>query len=114
MALKKKITLPSGASGDYISVGAYTWDQITREASAHLMLHASAAQAAARPDAPLCLIAKVRLSGDKFDEYLGKKVLVSKGVTALGQIYEAAKAEELIPGGGLTRDELSLRDAADV
>lgn len=114
MALQKSITLPTGATGNYIRIGAYTWDRMTREASAHLVLHTSAAQAAARPDAPLCIIAKVRLAGAKFDAYLGNSILSDAGVNVLRKLYEAAKSEPLQPGGGLTRGELSLSDAADV
>lgn len=116
MALQKTIALPNGAAGNYIRVGAYTWDRVTREASAHLLLYASAAYADSAPKSPLCLIAKVRLFGDKFDEYLSTAALdalVDAGPDPVrDQLYAAAKAEPLIPGGELTA--LSLADAVDV
>lgn len=114
MALQKTITLPNGASGNYIRIGAYTWDRMTREASAHLMLHTSATHAAEHPEASLCLLAKLRLHGSKFDEYLANAVLAGEGVTVIGQLYAAAMSEPLIPGGGFTRAGLDLSDAVNV
>ncbi len=113
MALKKPIKLPNGATGDYIQVGAYSWDRMTKEASAHLVLFASKKQASANPEAPLCLLAKLRLTGAKFDEYLSNEVLEGGGATVIRQLYAAAKVEPLRPGGGITVAELTLADATD-
>ena len=112
MALQKTIALPSGVSGNYIRLSAYRWDRATREASAMFHLYKDAAQAANAPASPLCLIAKVRLFGAKFDEYLGNAVLGQPGVTVAGQLYEAAKNEPINAGGDLTI--LDLSEAADV
>jgi hypothetical protein len=120
MALQKNITLPNGASGNYIRVGAYTWDRVRREASAHFALFTSAAHATASPTAALCpVIAKVRLFGAKFDEYLGNPALEGAGVTVVGQLYAAIQApadpsagHTVIAGGGLTA--LDLSDATGV
>lgn len=112
MALRKNIRLPNGAGGDYIRLTFYRWDRAAREASAHFMLYASVAQANAAPNAPLCLIAKLRLAGLKFDEYLANAVLTDNR-SVVAQLYRAAKTEPLVVGGGLTQTELSLSDAAD-
>lgn len=114
MALQKSITLPNGVTGNYIRIGAHLWDRSTKEASCRLFLFTSAAYAASRPDQPLCLLAVIRLRGAKFDHYLSNTALAGQGVTVLGQCYAAAKAEPLLPGGGLSRAELSLADAVDV
>lgn len=112
MALQKSIALPNGATGSYIRIGAYTWDRQTNEASAHLMLHTDAAFAESAPNSPLCLIAKLRLNGSKFLQYLGNDALSVEGVTVLGQLYSAAKVEPLLAGAGLTT--IALDDAQDV
>lgn len=114
MALQKSITLPNGATGNYIRLGPYFVDPLVKEASAQLMLHTNAAYAASAPEMPLCMIAKLRLQGAKFDEYLANSVLNVDGVTLAGKLYEAAKAEPIIAGGGLTQAQLDLSDAADV
>ena len=116
MALQKIIALPNSASGNYIKVGAFTWDVLTRESSCHLMLFASAAAAASAPAAPLAMIGKLRLNGAKFDQYLSTAALAalpSPGPDPIrDQLYAAAKAEPLVPGAGLTAIDLS--DATDV
>ena len=116
MALEKSITLPNGASGNYIRVSFYRWDRDAKEASAHLMLYGSAALATSAPASPLCLIAKLRLGGAKFDEYLGAAALAALAAPGpdpvRDQLYAAAKAEPLLAGGGLTT--VSLADAEDV
>lgn len=112
MALQKSITLPNGAAGNYVRVGPYTWDPIAKESSAHLLLFVSAAQRTANPTASLCLIAKLRLIGAKFDQYLANSVLDGETVTVLGQLYAAAKLEPLVAGGGLT--DVDLSDATNV
>lgn len=110
MALTKSITLPNGAAGNYIRLSACTWDRTTREASAHLHLFLSSAQAAAAPSNPLCLLAKLRLTGAKFDTYLSHAAL--EGTTVAAQIYTAALVEPLNPGAGLTSLDLSDAEAA--
>jgi len=112
MALSKTITLPNGAAGNYIRLGSYSWDRLTREASAAFLLHTSQALAAAAPSAPLCLIAVLRLNGAKFDAYLSNAALEREGKTVVEAFYDAAKVEPLIAGGELT--SISLADAANV
>ena len=112
MALQKSITLPNTAAGDYIRLGGYRWDRMTREASAHFHLFGSAAAASINPQSPLCLIAVLRLEGAKFDQYLSNAVLEATEATIAGQLYLAARSEPLIAGGGLTA--VALADAADV
>lgn len=112
MAFQKTTTLPNTAAGNYIRLSAYRWDRLTREASAQFLLFATEAAADAQPKSPLCLVAVLRLEGAKFDEYLSNAALAVEGVTVAGQLYEAAKAETLIAGGGLT--EVDLSDATDV
>ena len=113
MALIKSFTLLNGAAGNYVRVGYYHCDHVAREASAHLMLYVSAAQRLAAPDAPLCLIAKLRLQGATFDTYLGTAALAALADPGpdpvRDQLYAAAQAEELLAGGGLTA--VSLADA---
>lgn len=115
MALTKSLTLPNGQTGNYIQVGAYSWDRLTREVSAHFMLFTSAAFAASAPDAPICLLAKLRLTGDKFDEYLGAAALAALDAGIKDpvryQLYEAVKVEPIVAGGGFRQDTLSLADA---
>ena len=107
MALQQTIALSNGQTGNYIRVGSYLWDPITRQASANLLLYTSAAFRESAPSDPVCLIAKLRLVGDKFDEYLANSVLNGLTDTVVAQLYAAAKAEALIPGGGLTSLDLS-------
>lgn len=118
MALQKSITIENGATGDYIRIGLAPIDWMTREASVHFMLYASEAWRAAHPEAPLCLIAKLRLEGAKFEEWLGEAALaalVDPGADPVrDQLYAAAKVEPLQPGGGLRIDELDLSDAVDL
>lgn len=112
MALRKQTTLPNSVTGNYVRLTAYRWDRSTKEASAHFHLYASAAAAAAAPSSPLCLIAVLRLSGAKFDEYLAPSILDTLGRNAIQQLYLAVRNEPLIAGGGLT--EMRLDDAQDV
>jgi len=110
MALQKTIALPSGVSGNYIRLTSYRWDRSTLEASAIFALYLDAAHAQAGADYLVPVIAKLRLSGDKFTQYLGSTALADHQVAA--QLYEAAKDETLLAGGGLTSIDLS--DALDV
>lgn len=114
MALQKSITLPNGSTGNYIRLGTYVVDRLSREASAQFMIHGSAALAESAPDSPLCMIAKLRLNGAKFDEYLSSEALAAVGQNIVEQLYVAAKAEPLLAGGGLTQAQLDLSDATDV
>lgn len=116
MALEKTFNLPNGATGNYVRIGMHTWDGLAKEASAHLVLHTSAAQRAANPSAHLGLVAKLRLTGQKFDDYLSTtalRALESAGPDPIrDQLYAAAKTESLVAGSGLTSVDLS--DADDV
>lgn len=118
MALQKSITLPNGSVGNYIRLTQIAYDRTTKEASACLMLFTSAAYAASAPDQPLGQIAKLRLQGAKFDEYLSTAALAAMPTpgpdpmrTAL---YNAAQAEPILPGMGFTRAALTLSDASRV
>ncbi len=93
MALQKTCTLPSGVSGNYIRLTAHRWDRQAREAVAWFSLYVDAA-AANSGKAPLTpWIAKLWLTGSKFDQYLSNPELESPGV--LAQLYAAAKAEPI-------------------
>ena len=93
MALQKSFTLPSGVSGNYIRLTANRWDRNAREAVGWFALYvdASAAQSGKAPLTPF--IAKLWLTGTKFDAYLSPSALESSDV--LAQFYVAAKAEPL-------------------
>lgn len=110
MALQKTIALPSGVSGNYIRLTCYRWDRASQEASAVFALYLDAAHAAAGAEYLVPVIAKLRLSGAKFSEYLGAAALEDHQVAE--QLYEAAKVEPLLAGGGLTA--MDLADAIDV
>ncbi|PTX95779.1 hypothetical protein [Opitutus sp. ER46] len=117
MALQKSITLPNGATGDYIHISEYARDVDNRYVSCHLNLFTSAAHYASQPapKQPICLIAKLRLSGAKYDAYLSTAALAAVADTedaVRAQLYVAAKVEPLIAGGGL--QSISLVDALDV
>lgn len=93
MALQKTFILPSGVSGSYIRLIAHRWDRQTREAVAWFALYVDA-NAANTGKAPLTpWIAKLWLTGAKFDAYLSNPELQSPGV--LAQLYAAAKAESI-------------------
>ena len=110
MALQKTIALPSGVSGNYIRLTSYRYDRSTLEASAIFALYLDAAHAQDGADYLVPVIAKLRLSGAKFTEYLGAAALADHQVAA--QLYVAAKVEPLLAGGGLSLIDLS--DALDV
>lgn len=93
MGLQKTFTLPSGVSGNYIRLTAHRWDRQTREAVAWFSLYVDAA-AATSGKAPLTpFVAKLWLTGAKFDQYLSPVALESSGV--LAQLYTAARAEPI-------------------
>ena len=80
MALAKSFSLNSGASGDYTRLVTFRWDRSTREAVAlfALYVNASAAQSGKEPLSPF--VAKLRLTGDKFTQYLGNSALAQADV----------------------------------
>lgn len=93
MALQKSFTLPSGVSGNYIRITANRWDRQAREAVGWFALYvdAAAAQSGKQPLSPF--IAKLWLTGSKFDQYLSPAALETSDV--LAQFYLAAKAEPI-------------------
>jgi hypothetical protein len=98
MALTKNISY-RGVSANYVKVGPYRWDPYTREASVILSLFLSSTRAASHPHDPLCpVFAKLRLTGDKFDQYVSKEQLnlaaENAGLDIVGCFYEAVKAGE--------------------
>lgn len=114
MALQKSITLPNTTSGNYIRLDSYSWDRAARLASARFMLFASAAAAASAPNASFGLIARLDLSGEKFDQYLANSVLDGETVTVAGQLYAALKAEPFKPGLGFAIGQVVFSDAQSV
>jgi hypothetical protein len=95
MAFKISIPLSSGVSGDYIRISAFRWDRNAREASVIFSLYRDAATAAAgQPLVPT--VAKLRLTGAKFDEHLGG----ANPGNMLAKIYQAARAEPLVSDHG--------------
>ena len=96
MALQKTIALPSNVSGNYLRIVAFQWDRASRTASAHFYLYKDAATAALVGSQPIWqpIAAKLRLSGDDFDAYLGPAALAG-AEDVLGQLYTAAKAISL-------------------
>jgi hypothetical protein len=93
MALQKTFTMPSGVSGNYIRLIAHRWDRNGREALAWFALYVDAASAHAGKQPLSPFIAKLWLTGAKFDQYLSNAELASPGI--LEQLYVAAKAEPL-------------------
>ena len=91
MAFQKTFVLPSGVSGNYTRLVAHRWDRQTREAVAFFALYVDASAASSGKAALTPFIAKLWLTGDKFDQYVGNPALESTDV--LAQLYVAAKAE---------------------
>lgn len=91
MAFQKTFTLPSGVSGNYARISSFSWDRSVREAAATFALYIDAAAASSGKAALVPVIAKLRVSGDKFALYLGNAVLAGDDI--LGQLYLAAKTE---------------------
>jgi len=110
MALQKTITVPGRGSGNYSRVGFWRWDRETREASAHFHLFIDSAAAASGEPPLRDRVAKLRLTGDKFDQYLAPSVLASAEHDVVAQLYIAAKAEEVVSDFGSNL----FADAADV
>ena len=108
MALQKTFVLPSGGSGNYTRLTAHRWDRQAREAVGWFSLYVDEA-AATSGKAPLTpWIAKIWLTGAKFDQYLSNPELESPGV--LAQLYAASKAEPISCDFGSD----ALADAVDV
>jgi hypothetical protein len=95
MAFKKTLTLQSGVSGEYIRVAAFRWDRAAREASVLFSLYRDASTAAAG-QALVPIVAKLRLDGPKFEQWLGNATLGN----ALQRIYQAARSEPLVSDHG--------------
>lgn len=93
MALQKTFTLSSGVSGNYIRLTANRWDRQAREAVGWFALYvdSAAAQSGKQPLSPF--VAKLWLTGAKFDQYLSPAALEKSDV--LAQFYVAAKAEPI-------------------
>lgn len=108
MALQKTFTMPSGVSGNYIRLIATRWDRSAREAVGWfaLFVDASAAQSGKQSLSPF--IAKLWLTGSKFDQYLSPAALENSDV--LAQFYIASKVEPLACDFGSD----AFADAADV
>ena len=91
MAFQKIIALPTGVSGSYSRITNFYWDRNAREASAHFALYLN--QATSVTGQPLVpLIAKLRLYGARFDEYLGATALAASDHDVIAQLYLAARA----------------------
>lgn len=114
MALKKIITLRDTTTGSYIRLDGFRWNRTARDASADFVLFATpaAAEAGATPLLNGAVIAVLRLSGAKFDQYLSNEALGGHEIAE--QLYAAAKAEPALldAGGGLTA--ITFADAEDV
>ena len=108
MALQKTLTLPSGVAGNYSRLISYRWDRAAKEAVALFALYLDAAAAASGKQPVTPWIAKLRLTGDKFDLYLGNAALEDHDVIA--QLYMAAKAEPVASDFG----QNVFADAIDV
>lgn len=108
MAFQKSFTLQSGVTGNYTRLITYRWDRSVREAVAlfALFLDANSAQSGKQSLTPF--IAKLRLDGAKFDQYLSNSVLETSDV--ISQLYLAAKAEPVISDFGSD----AFADAQDV
>ncbi|MCX6952734.1 MAG: hypothetical protein NTV51_11300 [Verrucomicrobia bacterium] len=91
MAFQKTLALPTGVSGDYFRITSFRWDRNgAREASAAFALFKDAATAVAgQPLVPI--VAKLRLSGTGFDDYLSPSALAAAEGDVIAQLYLAAK-----------------------
>ena len=109
MALQKSITFPNGNSGSYLKIGFSRVDDLARDASFHFHLYKDRATRQACPKIPVqARVAKLRLTGDKYDQYLSGTALAAKpGATHTSQAYMAAKTEPLIC-------DIDLKDATPV
>ena len=92
MAIKKTFNLSTGATGDYVRLGAFTISYITRECRAEFVLYQSADNRAQKPSAIHGVIATLQLTGDVFDKYLSDAAL--RGTSTAAQLYRALCDEE--------------------
>lgn len=93
MAFQKTFQLPSGVAGNYTRLVAHRWDRQSREAVAWFALYVNASAASSGKAALTPFIAKLTLTGDKFDQYVGNPALENTDV--LAQFYVAAKVEPI-------------------
>lgn len=106
MALVKSVSLPSGITAEYFRIVAFRWDRNTREAAAAFALFKDAATAVSgQPVSPG--VAKLKLYGDKFDEYLSLAALAAASSDVVSQLYTAAKAVSFAYSISETTDPLA-------
>lgn len=98
MAYQKTLTLPSGVSGNYLRLVSFSWDRNVREATAYFALFVDHAAAENGKAALTPWVAKLRLEGAIFDQYLGNAALVGDDI--LGQLYVAAREQPVISDFG--------------
>jgi hypothetical protein len=92
MALSKSHTLLNGVTVKHYRVMPYYIDYMVRESSACVAAYVNALVPDSEAAVPV--FAQLRLSGDKFDEYLSKAVLSAPDAPdTLTQLYKALKAE---------------------
>lgn len=97
MAFEKTFTLRSGAQGNYTRLTTYRVDRITREAVGLFSLFVDSAAAHSGKDSLTPWIAKLRVTGDIFDQYFSAAAPDSN---AMANFYRAAKAEPMISDFG--------------
>ena len=107
--LQKTFTLPNQSTGNSIRIRYTHLDLNAREASSHFYLYTNATTP---KDCPLCMIAGLRLSGAKFDQYFSAEALAALSNPGTDQVrtqfYNAALAGEAVSvGGGLTQTEFA-------
>lgn len=107
MAFQKTFTVRSGAQGNYTRLITYRVDRMTREAVGlfSLFMDSAAAQSGADPLTPW--IAKLRVTGDRFDQYFSSAAL---DADTMANFYRAAKVEPMISdfGAALFSDALDV------
>lgn len=107
MAFEKTFTLRSGAQGNYTRLTTYRVDRITREAVGLFSLFVDSAAAHSGKDSLTPWIAKLRVTGDIFDQYFSRS---SIDPDVVANFYRAAKAEPVISDFG----EDAFQTALDV
>ena len=93
MALKLSITLPNGASGNYLRLVNVEWDRNLQSALGYLALYLNKAQADSAPGYPLGLVAQLNVRGAPFIQHLSNAALNAPNVNLLSQLYHVAKNE---------------------
>jgi hypothetical protein len=96
MALKKQVTLPSQAVGEYWRITSFRWDADAREASALIDLYVSAAARQAGASPVRKTLAKLRLTGADFDAFLSTGALAAADGDVVAQLYLAAKSKPAV------------------